>query len=63
MLLKRHGKDKPPHESNDHRLDLVIDKGRDGMVRGTVELQWSDDYAMLSEVSAATSWDGWRKKP
>jgi replicative DNA helicase len=63
MLLKRHSKDEPPYESNDHRLDLVIDKGRDGMVRGTVELQWSDDYAMLSEVSAATSWDGWRKKP
>jgi replicative DNA helicase len=43
MLLKR-------DEQDADRVDLVVDKGRDGMVRGKVPLRWESDYARLAEV-------------
>jgi replicative DNA helicase len=45
MLLKR------VEDSDTHRIDLIIDKGRDGMERGRVSLEWDKDYTRLSEVS------------
>lgn len=44
MLLKRR------HGDDDRRIDLIIDKGRDGMIRGTVPLTWDENYATLDEV-------------
>lgn len=43
MLLKR-------VEDSDTRVDLIIDKGRDGMERGKVSLEWDQHYTRLSEV-------------
>jgi replicative DNA helicase len=43
MLLKR-------VEGSDTRIDLSIDKGRDGMERGTVSLEWDQHHTRLSEV-------------
>jgi replicative DNA helicase len=45
MLLKR------VEDSDTHRIDLIIDKGRDGMERGKVSLEWDKDYTRLSEVA------------
>lgn len=50
MLLKR-CKDADGKDTKDGRVDLIVDKGRDGMVRGTVQLEWTDDYARLEEVN------------
>jgi hypothetical protein len=43
MLLKR-------VENSDTGVDLIIDKGRDGMERGKVSLEWDQHYTRLSEV-------------
>ena len=44
MLLKR------VDDSDTRRVDLIIDKGRDGMERGKVSLEWDQHYTRLSEV-------------
>ena len=46
MLLKRRNDDDPA----DRCVDLIVDKGRDGMNRGKVELVWSDGFGRLEEV-------------
>jgi replicative DNA helicase len=43
MLLKR-------AENSTTGVDLIIDKGRDGMERGKVSLEWDQHYTRLSEV-------------
>lgn len=45
MLLKR-------RDDAEDRISLIIDKGRDGMVRGKVELEWHGDYSRLAEVES-----------
>lgn len=49
MLLKRR---KDESDTADRRVDLIVDKGRDGMTRGTVALEWSDGYARLDEAAS-----------
>lgn len=44
MLLKR-------RDGEDGRVDLMIDKGRDGMARGPVALEWDKDFTRLSELT------------
>ena len=49
MLLKRRETDSG-EDAGDGRVDLVIDKGRDGMIRGKVALEWDlPDYTRLRE--------------
>lgn len=50
MLLKRRSDDDPSGNTSDTLIDLIVDKGRDGMNRGTVELEWVAGYGVLQEV-------------
>ena len=45
MLLKR----RAGSDGNDGKVDLMIDKGRDGMIRGKIELEWDAEYTRLRE--------------
>lgn len=45
MLLKRRAE----ADGDDGKVDLVIDKGRDGMKRGKVALEWDAHYTRLRE--------------
>lgn len=45
MLLKRRSDDDP----SDRFVDLIVDKGRDGMDRGKVALEWDGHFMRLSE--------------
>lgn len=47
MLLQRRNAE----GGDDRQVDLIVDKGRDGMVRGKVALEWSDGFGRLSEVA------------
>lgn len=46
MLLKRRNAE----GGDDRQVDLIVDKGRDGMKRGRVALEWDEHFMRLSEV-------------
>lgn len=52
MLMKRKDKRDAP-DADDRRLVLIIDKGRDGMERGNIELKWDADFMAIDEVGKA----------
>jgi hypothetical protein len=48
MLAKRRNAD----DQTDTAVDLIVDKGRDGVVRGKVALEWTGSWSRLKEAEA-----------
>jgi hypothetical protein len=46
MLAKRRN----PEDPADVGIDLIIDKGRDGVMRGKVAMEWTDGWSQLKEL-------------
>jgi hypothetical protein len=47
MLLRQTEDDGPEAE---YDIDLIIDKGRDGMTRGTVHMTWDSHHTRIDEL-------------
>jgi replicative DNA helicase len=50
MLAKRRNAD----DQTDTVVDLIVDKGRDGVVRGKVALEWTGSWSRLKEAEATS---------